>query len=232
MIGYYLLTILIMALIYVTKYRAENIPTHYTSKKVQTALLKTLDDMHKLFTQMGIEYVISFGTLLGAVRHQGLIPWDDDADIIVHKRHRPMILKLKEPLAKMGYRLVTTWKLDRIHCTDKEIPFIDIFYIEFDKKGVSKRCTLKGPECNSINEAWWWKHQPTRTELFPRKLYKFNNITLYGPYNPIAVLNKEYGKSYLTQCKTHNWDHNTSKPIKPRDIPCGPLGKPQIPKAL
>jgi lipopolysaccharide cholinephosphotransferase len=41
-------------------------------------LLKFID---KVCTENGLSYWISFGTLLGAVRHGGFIPWDDDTDI-------------------------------------------------------------------------------------------------------------------------------------------------------
>ena len=43
-------------------------------------MIDEIDRMSKLF---GFEYYLSFGTLLGAVRHKNHIPWDDDADIIM-----------------------------------------------------------------------------------------------------------------------------------------------------
>lgn len=47
----------------------------------------TLADMLKVFDgfcrEHDIKYVLACGTLLGAVRHQGFIPWDDDIDLIM-----------------------------------------------------------------------------------------------------------------------------------------------------
>lgn len=52
-------------------------------KKVQNILLVMADKIHKILSDNGIQYFISFGTLLGAVRHGGYIPWDDDFDIFL-----------------------------------------------------------------------------------------------------------------------------------------------------
>ena len=43
-------------------------------RKVQTGIL---DDIHRFCTANGIMYFLSCGTLIGAVRHKGYIPWDD-----------------------------------------------------------------------------------------------------------------------------------------------------------
>ena len=47
------------------------------------AALTHLRDADEILFSEGVDYCVMFGTLLGLLRHDGLIPWDDDLDIIV-----------------------------------------------------------------------------------------------------------------------------------------------------
>ena len=52
-------------------------------RAVQEKILETMKFIDKLCREHGIVYYIMGGTALGAVRHGGFIPWDDDLDIFM-----------------------------------------------------------------------------------------------------------------------------------------------------
>ena len=51
--------------------------------EIQEGLLEIMTDVDKAFRECDVNYTLAYGTLLGAVRHKGFIPWDDDVDIII-----------------------------------------------------------------------------------------------------------------------------------------------------
>ena len=63
-------------------------------KRVIAAYLDLLKEFGRLCEQNGITWWISYGTLIGAVRHKGFIPWDDDVDLLVPRRDFDRLLKL------------------------------------------------------------------------------------------------------------------------------------------
>lgn len=52
-------------------------------KHLQNVILDIVKDIDKLCQKNGIEYYLLGGSAIGAIRHKGFIPWDDDLDIIM-----------------------------------------------------------------------------------------------------------------------------------------------------
>ena len=60
---------------------------YLTLKEIQFELKEMLKKISAFLEKYNIEYYISYGTMLGAVRHKGFIPWDDDIDISITREN-------------------------------------------------------------------------------------------------------------------------------------------------
>lgn len=65
-------------------------------EEIQDCLLGILRYVDSLFIKYNINYSLAYGTLIGAARHGGFIPWDDDLDIVMSYKNYVKMLQIPE----------------------------------------------------------------------------------------------------------------------------------------
>ncbi|MDR1373063.1 MAG: LicD family protein [Dysgonamonadaceae bacterium] len=109
----------------------------------QIKILNILSETDKILRRHNIHYWLGFGTLLGAVRHKGFIPWDDDLDICIMRKDRKKLTwilnqELPPHLKAENY----TYGFMKIcDASDKHI-YIDIFSMEKGSVALRKRLLI------------------------------------------------------------------------------------------
>lgn len=106
-------------------------------KEVQQHLLGIAKEFDRICTKHHIPYYMLYGTMLGAVRHKGFIPWDDDMDFGVPIEYYNQLTEILEKELEYPYRC----------CTYKNNPATLLVFtkIEDCSTVMDKRDTLRLP---------------------------------------------------------------------------------------
>ena len=75
--------------------------TPLTIQEIQAVSLEILKSVTDLCEEQGLRYALIYGTLIGAVRHHGFIPWDNDIDLYMPRPDYDRLIEQlkKEPMA-------------------------------------------------------------------------------------------------------------------------------------
>ncbi len=89
----------VLEMIYNTGETSEELKEKYNpdgsdTRRAQLRMLEMLHFIDDICKKNNIEYYINSGTLLGAVRHGGFIPWDDDLDICISRKDLSRLTKI------------------------------------------------------------------------------------------------------------------------------------------
>lgn len=73
--------------------------------KIHVKQLEMLEIFHDICQKLNLKYTISSGTLLGAARHGGFIPWDDDTDVAMPREDYEIFIKEANKFIPEGFYL-------------------------------------------------------------------------------------------------------------------------------
>ena len=169
-----------------------------------------LIDLGRILDANAILWFLAFGSHLGAVRHGGVIPWDDDIDIAIREADEARLADLAPTLHAAGYNIVrytTTsgmgteiyyklWIAKRPSATDRahSWPFIDIFILRPDAADPG-RCGLD-------------HRMFPAADIFPLAQAAFGSQAVPVPRNP-DLLATLYDAAYRTRCFSTSYIHRT-----------------------
>ncbi|XP_064607832.1 uncharacterized protein LOC135472311 [Liolophura sinensis] len=175
-----------------------------TQKRIFRELM---ENFHKICSVHGITYILYAGSLLGSYRHHGMVPWDDDIDVLINMTQSRKLYHAVE-LIKPHFYLCTLqkhrWKfyssLSRpIKGIPWEWPFLDISFFQENETHIWDSDPM-------YNESFSY----TKGLIFPTKMRPFLGSMYAAPRDPLRVLQKTYS---LETCESNVYDHKREQKV-------------------
>lgn len=102
--------------------------------EVQQEMLKNVLKIDEICKQLNLNYSLAYGSLIGAIRHNGFIPWDDDMDIWMSRKDLDIFVdycRQHEELIK-PYRICTRENTENYLYGIPRFVNVDFEYIDID----------------------------------------------------------------------------------------------------
>lgn len=185
--------------------------------KLHSELLSIMKEIDRVCSENNLHYYLAEGTLLGAVRHQGFIPWDDDLDIAMPRKDFDIFIRIANDSLGNSYdlqwyttnkeywqvfaKVVKKGTLFKEPGIKKFTPlgiFIDIFPLDL-APAFSNRLTRRKTWIRFINNIIWYKNTPKLDlkhipHLILSRLY--SNQCLHRMMNGIMKSTKKLGSTH------------------------------------
>ena len=173
-------------------------------------MLEMLEAFSKTMDKYNLTYFMDAGTLLGSYRHHGMIPWDDDIDLIADIRQQRQIVSALKSMSHKYEVSIHSKALLKLHSKEEsktiskprgktnyawKWPFLDIFWYRIVKKGV-------------IHKAFDHREHNI-SDIFPLRKRPFGTVMLNSPCNSDLFLKIKF-KEWNT-CVTPGWNHVTER---------------------
>ena len=197
-----------------------------TIRETQEAALEVLKTITELCDQLSCRYFLAYGTLLGAVRHKGFIPWDDDVDIMMprpdhdklcayfkeHKDDYPHLRLFNYDECPEYPYMITRFSDNRFMLVEENEKsygmgvFIDIYPL--DGLGDTKKDAYKKAKKADILSSFCYQASRTRfvAETNTRGLKTLKIIVKYPMYIIARIIGKDFFQKRLKNLKYQNYD--------------------------
>ena len=204
-----------------------------TSGRVIKKLYQLMYDADLILHAHGITYWAIDGTLLGAVRNQGLIPWDDDLDIGIFASDEKRFWELAPVFKKCGYSMTRVrggCKIfygagdELVPGTVRTFPFLDVVFYKKEEGNY-----VPVPE-------WYRKAWPgdyfTEDEVGCLKIYSFGSFGVVGPCDPQKFFVRVYGGDW-DEISYREYNHEKGETIERAKVEITPeMRKPAEPTTI
>lgn len=150
--------------------------------EIQLKLLQVLKAFAEFCDESHLQYYAAYGTLIGAIRHKGIIPWDDDVDVFMKRADYDRFISLRHTLNE-NYRIAT------FHDGKSPYPFAKFYTTEGTIWEYSHFPFIIGPwiDVFPLDECNGKEKDKEAFERFHYATWKYRKAVAYASWKEIGM---------------------------------------------